>query len=166
MTRAALKLIAVLPLLFSLALPVAAEPVLKIVNFTADWCPNCKILNPRLAAAIDTFETGEVEVIKVDLTKMKGASAAEKAALMREVDATLMKHDVRYLWDWYAGSTGLAVMVAADNGEPLTCVAKIMPASEIAARIEESLDLARDGTPGARRPEGPDCIAPTVTGTQ
>jgi hypothetical protein len=58
------------------------------------------------------------------------------------------------------------VMVAADNGEPLTCVAKIMPAAEIASRIEDSLKLARDAAPGSRRPAGPDCIAPTATGAQ
>lgn len=44
------------------------HPSVKIVNFTADWCPNCQILNPRLDEAIERFEDGQVKRIDLDLT--------------------------------------------------------------------------------------------------
>ena len=33
----------------------APEPRLYVVNFTADWCPNCKILDPALAEALSSL---------------------------------------------------------------------------------------------------------------
>ena len=71
--------------LFSAA-PSHAEPVLKIINFTADWCPNCQILNPRLDEAIEAFEPGAIERVDLDVTDMRGkTSLIERTALQTDV---------------------------------------------------------------------------------
>jgi thiol-disulfide isomerase/thioredoxin len=148
--------------LFAMALVsgAAGEPVVKVINFTAEWCPNCKVLNPRLARALEGFDIGAVEFVSIDMTDLRGKGQDRKSQRIEELKAETLKHNVRYLWDWYGGYTGLAIMVAADTGEPISCVAKIMTAEEIAERIAASLDAATHKPPGGRRPGGPDCPAP------
>ena len=51
-------LIAVLFTTLLSAVPASADPVVTVINFTADWCPNCQILNPRLDEAIEAFDAG------------------------------------------------------------------------------------------------------------
>ena len=147
-------------LLFS-ALPSHAEPVLKIINFTADWCPNCQILNPRLDEAIEAFEPGAIQRVDLDVTDMRGnTSLIERTAIQTDVIVLAGEHQAAYLWDWYGGVTGIAVAVSADNGEPLTCFMRPMKAEDIEDRLKLAKILAEKGTPGARKSEGPDCPAP------
>ena len=54
--------------------PARAEAVLKIINFTADWCPNCQVLNPRMDEAIGTFEAGLIERVDLDMTLARRGS--------------------------------------------------------------------------------------------
>lgn len=147
-------------LLFSLfALPsVTAEPVLKVINFTADWCPNCQILNPRLDEAIESFDDGSIERVDLDVTKIRrNSSPVERAQVHTDLLKLAHEHQATYLWDWYGGVTGIAVAIAADTGEPITCFMRPMKADEIQSRLKLAKILAEKGTPGARKPEGPDC---------
>ncbi|MCR9270562.1 MAG: thioredoxin domain-containing protein [Hyphomonadaceae bacterium] len=143
------------------ALPVQAEPVLKVINFTADWCPNCQILNPRLDRAIDAFEAGSIERVDLDVTAIRrNSSRIERAAV--ETDALMLagEHKAAYLWDWYGGITGIAVAIAADTGEPITCFMRPMKKADIEDRLRLAKILAERAKPGNRKPEGPDCPAP------
>lgn len=150
-----------LALLLIGVLPSHAEPVLKIINFTADWCPNCQILNPRLDEAIEAFEPGAIERIDLDVTEMRGkTSLIDRTAIQTDVIVLAGEHQAAYLWDWYGGVTGIAVAVSADNGEPLTCFMRPMTAKDIQDRLKLAKILAEKGKPGARKPEGPDCPAP------
>ena len=152
------RIVLALALSCSAALSVAAEPSLKIINFTADWCPNCQILNPRIEEAIASFEPGSIERVDLDVTSIRRSSTPVERA---EVHAALLlqadEHQVGYLWDWYGGITGIAVAVAADNGEPITCFMRPMTAKDIEGRLKLAKLLAERGTPGQRKPEGPDC---------
>ncbi|MEO0449371.1 MAG: thioredoxin family protein [Pseudomonadota bacterium] len=142
------------------ALPVSAEPVLKVINFTADWCPNCQILNPRLDEAISAFETGSIERIDLDVTEVRGKTMIEQMAIETDALRLAGEHKAAYLWDWYGGVTGIAVAIAADTGEPITCFMRPMKAEDIQGQMRLAMLLAEHGKPGTRKPEGPDCPRP------
>ena len=147
-------------LIFSLtaAFGARAEPALKIINFTADWCPNCQILNPRIEEAMDGFAAGKIERVDLDVTRIRrDSSPVERGEVQTELLLLADEHQVAYLWDWYGGVTGIAVAVSADNGEPLTCFMRPMTAKAIEGQLKLALTLAERGTPGQRKPDGPDC---------
>lgn len=138
-----------------------AEPVLKIVNFTAEWCPNCQILNPAMANALTQVPEGEVEIINLDMTFAgRGSSEEQRLAVYADAIRLADRHQAAYLWDWYGGVTGLAAIISADNGEPIACLNRILDENAIADRIREATIIATRRTPGARMPDGPDCPAP------
>lgn len=151
-------LIAAILLCLTGSLSAVAEPSVKIINFTADWCPNCQILNPRLDEAIQNFEDGSVERVDIDVTRIRrNSSAIERAEVHTELLQLAGQHQVAYLWDWYGGITGIAVAVSADNGEALTCFMRPMTAKAIKGQLRLAKMLAEQGTPGQRKPDGPDC---------
>ena len=136
----------------------SAEPVLKVINFTADWCPNCQVLNPRLDEAIEAFDDGTIERVDLDVTRMRrGASPIERAEVQMQMLKLADTHQAAYLWDWYGGVTGIAVAIATDNGDPITCFMRPMKADEIEDRLNLARILAENGKPGTRKPNGPDC---------
>jgi thiol-disulfide isomerase/thioredoxin len=140
------------------AFSAGAEPSVKIINFTADWCPNCQILNPRLEEAMEGFEDGSIERVDLDVTRIRrNSSPVDRAEVQTEILLLADQHQVAYLWDWYGGITGIAVAVAADNGEPLTCFMRPMTAKAIQGQLRLAKMLAEQGTPGQRKPDGPDC---------
>lgn len=139
----------------------AGEPILKIVNFTADWCPNCQILNPRMDEAVARFAPGEIEIVDLDLTAAT-RRADEETRQRATIDAIRAadRHQAGYLWDWYGGITGLAAIVAADTGEPIACMNRALSVDQIETRLEHARILALKAPAGARKPEGPDCPPP------
>lgn len=139
----------------------SAEPSLKIINFTADWCPNCQVLNPRIDDAIAQFANSDIERVDLDMTAAgRGSDDAQKIDTASEAIRLAQSHQARYLWDWYGGATGIAVVISADNGEPLSCFQRPMTSEEISKRLELAKILAESGEPGTRKPNGPDCPPP------
>jgi thiol-disulfide isomerase/thioredoxin len=137
------------------------EPVVKVVNFTADWCPNCRILNPRLDEAISAFPGEEIVRVDLDVTEIRrGSSALEKAAVETRLLQKADTHKVAYLWNWYGGITGLAVAVAADTGEPIACFMRPMTARQIEERLNLAKILAEKAKPGTRKPKRWACPQP------
>ncbi len=134
-----------------------AQPVIKIINFTADWCPNCLILNPRIDEARDSFEPGLIEQVNLDMTDARGG---EKMNVYADAIRLADMHQAGYLWDWYGGATGIAVIISADNGEPISCLNRALSVEQITARLNEALILAERAPAGRRRPNGPDCPPP------
>ncbi len=136
-------------------------PSVKIVNFTADWCPNCQILNPRLDEVIERFDHGQINRIDLDMTEAsRRAPEMQRMQTFSRAIQTAEAHQASYLWDWYGGITGIAVFIAADNGEPLTCVNRALSVDEMEERMTQAILLAEHGKPGERKPDGPDCPAP------
>ncbi|MEM5518493.1 thioredoxin domain-containing protein [Henriciella sp. AS95] len=136
-----------------------AQAPVKIVNFTADWCASCHVFEPKFARALENYTVDDVELITVDLTHLRSGEDS-KAATIRASKALLGFHKAAYLWDWYGGYTGLAVMIAADTGEPISCVDKSYSTKQISDRIKLAGILATKAAPGRRRPDGADCPAP------
>lgn len=143
-----------------LAAAASAQPVVKVVNFTADWCPNCAVLNPMLDEAIDRFDAGQIEQVDLDLTDIAEADDETRQRVFLDAIALAQEHQAGYLWEWYPGVTGLAAIISADNGEPISCVNRALTTDEIAARLEEALVLALRAPAGRRKPAGPDCPPP------
>ncbi|MEM1105793.1 MAG: thioredoxin family protein [Pseudomonadota bacterium] len=158
-----------LGLALALCLPAAASadpdeaagpPVVKIINFTADWCPNCQILDPRIAEALEQFSSAEIGYVELDLTQAKRADPAAQEAAIRAAIEQAGRHQAGYLWDWYGGLTGISVLISADNGEPISCLTRALSVEQIVFRLQEAVILSRRAPPGRRKPSGPDCPAP------
>lgn len=138
-----------------------AEPILKIINFTAEWCPNCRVLNPEIDAALMDVPAGEVELVNLDMTRAgRRATEPERNAAFADAIRLANAHKATYLWDWYGGVTGIAVIISADNGEPISCINRLLDADQIEARLIEASILSKRREPGTRMPEGPDCPPP------
>jgi len=151
-------IIAALALTLASITAASAEPVLKVINFTADWCPNCQILNPRLDEAIEAFEAGSIERVDLDVTRIRrNSTPVARADVHTELLLLADTHQAAYLWDWYGGVTGIAVAVSADNGEALTCFMRPMTAKDIEKRLSLAKILAENGKPGNRQPDGVNC---------
>lgn len=138
-------------------LAATAEPVLKIINFTADWCPNCHILNPRMAEAKTAFADELIEMVDLDMTHARGP---DKLDVFADAIRLAQSHQAGYLWDWYGGATGIAVIIAADNGEPISCLNRALSVDQMIARMNEAMILSTRAPAGSRRPQGPDCPPP------
>jgi len=135
-----------------------AEPVVKIINFTADWCPNCQILNPRLDEAIAAFEDGSVKRIDLDVTAIRrDSSVIERGQIETDLLRLAEQHQVVHLWNEYGGITGIAVAVAADNGESLFCFMRPMTSEDIRKRLYLAKILAEKGQPDTRKMNGTNC---------
>lgn len=148
-------------LLACLIAPLAeAEPLVKVINFTADWCPNCRVIDPRIAEAVERFEAGSVGYVELDMTPLRGASPAERDQTVAAAILLAGGHKAAYLWDWYGGITGLSVIVSADSGEAISCIMRPMEVREIEFRLMEAQILTARREVGERMPDGPDCPAP------
>ncbi len=135
----------------------SAEPAMKVLNYTAEWCPKCQILNPRLSEALESFT--ETSVRRVDLN-MTYARGERRSAIMAGIESKTLAHQAGYLWEWYGGATGLAAVIASDDGELLTCLLPGNSVQEMQARLTQALILAENGTPGDRMLDAADCPAP------
>jgi len=154
-------LIACLTLCLAPLLVAQAEPVVKIINFTADWCPNCQILNPAMSNALTNFPEGEIEVVNLDMTHAgRGSSEAQRLGIYADAIRLADNHQAGYLWDWYGGVTGLAAIISADNGEPISCINRVLDEAGIEARIREAQIISKRRAQGTRMPHGPDCPPP------
>ncbi len=136
------------------------NPDIKVISFTADWCPNCLIIDPRIAEAITRFPEGEVELVELDMTETYGAADEQKLRVFANAIRLADSHKAGYLWDWYGGVTGLSAVIAADNGEPISCINRTFSTDDIEFRLKEAQILARKAPAGMRKPQGPDCPAP------
>ncbi|MEL6754105.1 MAG: thioredoxin family protein [Pseudomonadota bacterium] len=136
------------------------DPIVKIINFTADWCPNCRIVDPRIDEVLERQVEGEFELVELDMTRTWRASDEEKMAVFADVIRTADAHKAGYLWDWYGGRTGITVLIAADTGEPISCITAALDTDQIDFRFAEARILALRAPPGARKPDGPACPPP------
>jgi len=151
----------ILGMVLILLSPVAfGDPLIKVIRFTADWCPNCRAIDPRIDAAVEQFPPGEVEVIDLDMTATLGADDTEKLRIFADAIRLADSHKAAYLWDWYGGVTGLSAIIAADNGEPISCINRALSRQDIVFRLREASILTTKAPPGRRKPDGPDCPAP------
>ena len=114
-----------------------------------------------MAEAVARFPAGTIEIVDLDMTDASRRADEETRANSR-IDAIRLadSHQAGYLWDWYGGRTGIATVIAADNGEPITCFMRVLSTDQIEDRLKLARILAMRAPPGQRKPQGPDCPAP------
>lgn len=115
----------------------AAEPAVYLVSFTAEWCPNCKILDPKMDAALQDFAASDVEPVVLDMT-----NASTREASFNKVDGTLLAG----VYGDHLGVTGIGILTAADSGEKIGCVTREYSTGEISEIIRQSVNIVRTQT--------------------
>ncbi len=120
---------------------VTKQPELYVVNFTADWCPNCKVLDPALYKALENVDKSRVKHIAFDMT-----TPAKTNQTFDLVNGTVLAG----VYGDYLGITGVVVMIAGDSGEKIDCATRLVSSEVIEASIENSLDIVRNRPAGTR----------------
>ena len=124
MLRKALALAALL------AAPAAVaqvpNPDLYVVMFRADWCPPCKVVEPRLDTALSTLRDPGIEYVEIDISH---PSLGEIGA-HRAFDRNIVPQYNRWL-----GLTGFAAIIDATNKQTLGCVNMLYDEQSMATHI-------------------------------
>ena len=136
-------------LMLALLAPLAsfADAPLKIISFRADWCPACHVFEPALSRALENYSRAQVELVTLDLTHLK-SDPDSRDALIAATHTRLRIHNAGYLWDWYEGRTGMAVLIATGTGKPVACIDSRHSARDMTDTIELSLIEARSANAG------------------
>lgn len=116
----------------------AKKSALYGVLFYADWCPSCKVLEPRLDKVKPEFKDAGITFVRLDMTddETKAASAQQAKKLGMEG-----------IWKRYSGQTGFMLMVNGGQqvGDKLT-----QDSSE-----DELRQAMKQALAAARKPEHP-----------
>lgn len=132
----------------------AADPALRVVSFTADWCPTCRVLDPRLEQAIRMSDTSDIVLSQFDLSDHRSKSDAELESTHGKL---ALKWKVDEIWAQYRGRTGFAVIAAFDSGEALGCLGLGMDAARMGQQLDLAIRVVKEAAPDARPMIGPDC---------
>lgn len=138
------------------AVPAKTAPAkVYLVNFTARWCPNCKVLEPKLVAARAALarQGAPVEEVRIDFTD----DATLKASLPN-VEAK----GVAPILEHFGGITGLVVLAAADNGEPIDCINRQFSTEAIVNFANSAVERVATTAPGQRFLGGAVCPPPAA----
>lgn len=152
MTKPAI--LAVLLAVFGSVQVAFAEPALRIVSFTADWCPTCRVLDPRLEEAIRLSDSHDIVLSEFDLSDRSADDTEDIAALHRDL---AFNWRVEEIWSRYTGRTGFAVITAYDTGEALGCLGLGMDAERMRHSLDLALRVVDSAAPGARPMIAPEC---------
>lgn len=114
-----------------------------LVNYTAAWCPNCRVLEPKLKIARALLEEAKapVEEVRVDYTNEDTRKGSLPDLATRNLSGLLER------WD---GITGLVVLAAADTGEPIDCINRQFSAEAIANFAQAAIERVATTKPGSR----------------
>lgn len=137
----------------------AAGPKIQVVNFTADWCPVCRIFDPRLESAIETFDRRDVEVVRIDLTVTKTGTREQKDRFWAGFYNDMRSSGMMVIHKGYNGYpyTGYAAVIAADTKEPIVCFKGTVSASLIRRELEAAIERVVTTPPGQRRTAYSNC---------
>lgn len=138
------------------AQPRQADPALKLIVLSADWCGKCRVLEPALDRALEGRTGESVERITIDLTHSRKSDEARKG-IAAASKARLSMHHAGWVWDHHAMRTGLAWLVTARSGEPLACFTSAIPADQISAQIRLASRIADADTPVPDAVDKTDC---------
>lgn len=145
-------------LLAGLTGPVAhsdTPAVITTAYFRADWCGNCRLLDPVWADVRTRSIENDIPVTHtvLDLT----ASAARYDASVM----TLLDLRLGPVYNRYVGLTGLVFIAASDTGELVDCLTRLDTASVMLQRLEAAQLTVATHPPGDRPdPVGERCPAP------
>jgi len=143
---------------------ITEGPELYVVNFTAEWCPNCKVLDPELAMALKELGIDQIKGSDDGATPIVEKSSRDGAITHLPFDLTnpARSEDVfnkvngtvlAGVYGDYVGVTGLVVMVAADSGEKIDCATRLVNSEAIELSITNALNIVRTIPAGQRETE-------------
>lgn len=98
------------------------------VRVHADWCPNCKALDPKVAAVQSSGEWEDVSFVRIDYTRR------DRDAVYAEADQLGLGDALR---DYFAGGikTGLLLLIDVENQSVIDVLNSKASEDEIAERI-------------------------------
>lgn len=110
----------------------AAPPTIKVslVSFTAEWCPNCKVLDPKMDAAMKAMAGQPLDRVILDMTNTK-----TRAQSFATVNGTLYAD----VYGDHLGVTGIGILTAADSGEKIGCITRDDTVEHIISRMEAAI---------------------------
>lgn len=147
-------------LIASLGLPaMAGQAKVQLINFTADWCPVCRVFDPNLEQALEELHSPAFEWRTIDMTLTKTGTRDQKNRLWIDFFNNMRAADLMVVHTGYNGYpyTGYAVVLAADTKEPLVCMAGSVSVEDIKRQLQAALQRVENRPAGQRVPEGADC---------
>lgn len=137
----------------------AAPVKVQVINFTAEWCPVCKVFDPNLEQALHELQSSSFEWRTVDMTLTKTGTRDQKNRLWIDFFNNMKAADLMVVHKGYNGYpyTGYAVVIAADTKEPLVCMAGAMSRQDIKNQLTAALTRVSTRPAGKRVPQGADC---------
>ncbi|MEM1115655.1 MAG: thioredoxin domain-containing protein [Bacteroidota bacterium] len=110
--------------------PPADDAEVYAVVFYADWCGNCRILDPKVMEVWPSFADEPIQMVKLDFTDAETTEAAEALAAEHGLSDVLAAD---------AGKTGFIVLVDAESGEEVDRIGARDSVSEIRAKLTAAL---------------------------
>ena len=136
---------------FSQSAAIAQE--VYLVNFTAEHCTACKVLDPKLDKATDGVDPAHMQRVELDFsTRQTSQTAYER------VNGTLLANP----YADYVGITGIGVLTAADSGETIECLVAGMSPEVMKKYIDMSVKVVRDTPVGLRGQNSLFCPPPNT----
>lgn len=89
------------------------QPDMYVVMFRADWCPPCKVVEPRLKSALNSMHDQRIEYVEIDITNRGRSEVSAHRAFDRQI--------VSQYNQWYS-ITGFAAVIDADTKKTLGCI--------------------------------------------
>lgn len=133
-------------------LAAQAQPKIKVINFTAEWCGVCKVMDPRIDAALAILNDPDIAHYPVDLSPSTSRQDSDRIFFWAKFRPSLQARGIGAVHDGYMGYpyTGYSIILAADTHEPLACIMAPMSTDEVIGVFRQS--LARyDQYPAYRR---------------
>jgi len=101
------------------------NPDIYVVMFRAEWCGPCKIVEPRLDAALRQLNDPGIEYVYIDISAGRGDQNAH----------TVFDRQIVPQYNMWMGVTGFAAIIDADTKRTLGCVDMNYDAQSMAMHI-------------------------------
>lgn len=139
-----------------LSLPVQAGDrtfQVQVINFSAEWCPVCRVFDPRLDEVMESMPDPAIEWLTIDLTVTKDGSREQKNAFWQGFYTDMHVAGLERVHAAYNRYpyTGFAVVIAGDTKETLACLTGSQRASDIRDIIQTARSTVASRAPGHRR---------------
>lgn len=105
------------------------QPKVKAVVFYSENCGSCKILEPKVAAAMKAINMDNIEVVKLDFTTKETIEASKALAEDKDISGLLQK---------FGAKTGFVTLLNSD-GEIVEKLGRDDTVEDIATKLVRSI---------------------------
>lgn len=109
-----------------------AKPAVQAVAFHSDSCGSCKILAPKMAAALEAINKDKLDIVQFDYTNVETKAASMSLAGTKGLINVMQE---------YGPKTGF-VLLLNEQGQVVDKITKENTAGEIAAKIAKAISDA------------------------